>query len=82
MILKESIAGGASLPASGSEDGASAKSYVGLTGEAATDLHPAGKGIFDGEFLDIISDGEYVEKGTPLKIVKHEGSRIVVIRNI
>ncbi len=85
MILKEAIAGGASIP---SEDGtpssagsaATPKSYVGLTGEAATDLRPAGKGRFGDRHLDIISDGEFIDKGTPLKIVKHEGSRIVVVK--
>ncbi|MCB1061356.1 MAG: hypothetical protein KDN20_00380 [Verrucomicrobiae bacterium] len=85
MILRESIAGGASLPGEGGGDltgGASSTSasYVGLTGEATTDLHPAGKGQFGTLHLDIISEGEYIEKGTPLTILKHEGSRIVVGR--
>ncbi|MCB1230944.1 MAG: hypothetical protein KDN19_11785 [Verrucomicrobiae bacterium] len=86
MILKESIAGGASIPMEeGGEEGAAESeskpmTYVGLTGVASTDLRPAGKGSFGVRHLDIISDGEFIEKGTPLKVVKHEGSRIVVVR--
>ncbi len=86
MILRESIAGGASLPAEGVVDeggepgSVATTSYVGLTGEATTDLRPAGKGRFGTLHLDIISDGEFIEKGTPLSVVKHEGARVVVVR--
>ncbi|MCB1092723.1 MAG: hypothetical protein KDL87_14400, partial [Verrucomicrobiae bacterium] len=82
MILKQAIPGGASIPmeTEPGESAAERKSYVGLTGEAASPLRPAGKGRFGGLFLDIISDGEFIEPGTPLVVVKHEGSRIVVMR--
>jgi len=84
LVLKESVAGGASIPIEvgpgGGGEVAERKSYVGLTGEAGTDLRPAGKGRFGGLWLDIISDGEYITKGTPLTVVKHEGARIVVMR--
>ena len=43
-----------------------------------TDLRPAGKGRFDDELLDIISDGEFIPKGEGIQVAKHEGSRIVV----
>ncbi|MGY8642267.1 MAG: NfeD family protein [Verrucomicrobiales bacterium] len=79
MILKESIAGGASIGERDEETGI-AESYVGLEGIAESDLRPAGKGRFDRKFLDITADGEFIETGTALKIIKQEGSRIVVER--
>ncbi len=83
LILSESVAGGASIDgqvsSSGSDDTeAKPVDYTDWTGEATTDLRPAGKGRFKGKLLDITADGEYLEKGTELVITKHEGSRIVV----
>ncbi|WP_407268457.1 NfeD family protein [Radiobacillus sp. PE A8.2] len=51
---------------------------VGLEGNAATTLRPAGKGIFNDEWLDVVSEGGYIAKDSTIKIVKTEGSRIVV----
>lgn len=86
MILKEAIPSGASIPSDGSdgerESVEERRSYIGLTGEATTDLRPAGKGRFGDLYLDIISDGEFIDRGTKLKVVKHEGSRVVVAREI
>lgn len=80
LILRESLAGGASIPVETDSGAAPRTTYVGLTGTAATDLRPAGKGAFGTLHLDIISDGEFIEKGAPLRVLKHEGSRIVVAR--
>jgi membrane-bound serine protease (ClpP class) len=76
LVLAEAIAGGASIPASHSAG--AEKSCVGLVGEATTDLRPSGKGVFGNQYLDIISTGEFISKGESLKVVRHEGSRIVV----
>lgn len=73
LVLAEVVPAGASLAAV-----EKVSELVGLTGEATTDLRPSGKGIFGGRLLDIISDGEFIAKGRALRIVKHEGSRIVV----
>jgi membrane-bound serine protease (ClpP class) len=51
---------------------------LGLEGEAQTTLRPAGIGIFDNERLDVVSEGGYITKGKKIKIVKTEGSRVVV----
>ncbi len=83
LILKQAVPGGASLQESGAvlAEGSEPHvpvSLIGQTGSATTDLRPAGKGTFGDRYLDIVSDGEFIERGSPLKIVKHEGSRIVV----
>lgn len=53
-------------------------SFVGLTGEAVTALRPTGMAAFDSVKLNVVSDGEFIEKGTRVTIVSAEGSRILV----
>ncbi len=78
LILQEAVAGGASIDQPCIEEKES--SYVGLSGVTSTDLLPSGKGDFDGRYLDIVSDGEFIKKGESVTVVLHEGSRIVVAR--
>ncbi|WP_072887969.1 NfeD family protein [Ornithinibacillus halophilus] len=51
---------------------------IGLEGVTVTQLRPSGVGQFDGERIDIVSEGGFVEANKPVKIVKVEGVRIVV----
>ncbi len=44
----------------------------------STPLRPSGTIELDGERIDVISEGSYIGKGKSVKIVKVEGSRIVV----
>ena len=79
LILQEAIDGGAAIDnGSEGEDSEAEKSLVGREGTASTDLVPSGKGRFGSDLLDVVSDGTFVERGTPLRILRHEGSRIVV----
>ncbi len=78
LILQEAVASGGSIEQPELEG--MKESYVGLTGEAMTDLLPSGKGEFGGKYVDIVSDGEFIEKGEPVKVIQHEGPRIVVTR--
>lgn len=52
--------------------------FVGKTGVARTPLRPVGNADFDGVQLDVVSRGEYIERGTPVVVVEVEGRRIVV----
>jgi membrane-bound ClpP family serine protease len=56
----------------------SSNDLVGLEGITTTVLRPAGTGDFQGRKLDVVTDGEYIPKGTPIRITKVEGFRIVV----
>lgn len=80
LVLDEAVPAGASIDGQIMADSTTREreSFLGWEGEAVTDLRPAGKGRFQGKLLDIIADGEYVEKDHLIKIIKHEGSRIVV----
>lgn len=51
---------------------------LGKEGVAATDLHPSGTGDFDGVEFDVISEGKYISKGTPLVIAKVQGAKLIV----
>lgn len=50
----------------------------GVEGVAITDLRPTGVGLFEDERLDIISESEWIEEGTPVRIVSAEGYRHIV----
>ncbi|MFN3346832.1 MAG: NfeD family protein, partial [Candidatus Bipolaricaulaceae bacterium] len=52
--------------------------YVGKRGKALTDLHPVGKGEFEGEQLDVVAEEGFIPKGSPVEIVRDEGYRKVV----
>jgi membrane-bound serine protease (ClpP class) len=52
--------------------------WLGAQGVTLTPLRPAGTGLFRGDRLDIMSEGEYVPAATTVTIVRVEGNRIVV----
>ncbi len=51
---------------------------MGRRGVAATVLRPVGTGDFDGVRLDVVTEAEFIAKGTPIEIIRVNGSRIVV----
>lgn len=55
-----------------------AHSATGLTGTTTTMLRPAGKGRFEGRLYDIVSRGDFLDKGVKVRIVRAEGNRYVV----
>ena len=52
--------------------------FLGKEGITATALRPAGIAEFDGVRLDVISEGEFLDGNTAVRIEKVEGARIVV----
>lgn len=53
---------------------------VGDTGIVFTFLRPSGKAKIGNEVFDVITEGEFLEKGTPVEIMEIIGNRIVVRR--
>jgi len=53
---------------------------IGAEGLALTVLRPAGTGEFGSQRLDVVTEGEFLEKGAKIIIVRTEGRRIVVER--
>ena len=51
---------------------------IGATGKAMTTLRPAGKARIGEDLVDVVSEGPYVEPGTPIEVVEVQGNRVVV----
>lgn len=51
---------------------------IGKTGIAKTTLRPTGTAIIDGELVDVITLGEFLQAGTPLVVTRVEGVRVIV----
>ena len=51
---------------------------LGKKGTAETDLRPAGVARIDDIKFDVMSDGNYINKGSVLEIIRVEGSKLVV----
>lgn len=51
---------------------------IGLIGETISPLRPSGTAMFDDERIDVVTEGSYISEKRKVKIVKTEGSRIVV----
>ena len=73
LVLNDSIS---------TEDGyVASESRLELLGQkliAYTDLRPAGVAILDNEKLDVVTDGDFIEKGNKIEVIRVEGMRIVV----
>jgi membrane-bound serine protease (ClpP class) len=54
------------------------EALVGASGVALTNLRPSGVALIGGERIDVVADGEYIEKDRKVRVVQVEGSRIVV----
>ncbi|HKP96482.1 MAG TPA: NfeD family protein [Fibrobacteria bacterium] len=55
-----------------------ARISVGLAGTAKTPLRPAGKAVFAGETIEVVSRGEFIEAGTPVEVARIDGNNVVV----
>lgn len=51
---------------------------VGAVGNALTDLRPAGLARFGDERVDVVTLGDFIEAGSPLRVVRVEGNRVTV----
>jgi membrane-bound serine protease (ClpP class) len=54
------------------------RAWLGKRGTAASTLRPAGIADFEGERVDVVSDGDFIEAGDPIAVVRVDGNRIVV----
>ncbi len=53
---------------------------LGKKGRTTSVLRPAGIGDFDGVRLNVVTEGDFIERDMPIEIVSVEGARIVVRR--
>ncbi len=72
---KKSGEGGESAESS---EGQGKSDLIGKKGICLTDLRPVGKADFDGEVLIVQTDGDYIEKGREIVVIRKEGLCLVV----
>ncbi len=51
---------------------------IGSVGITASALRPSGKAIFGDSYMDVVSDGAYVDHGAPVEVIRIAGNRIIV----
>ncbi len=55
------------------------KAYLrGANGIALSDLRPAGIARFDNERVDVVTEGDFVDAGSHLEVIRVEGNRVTV----
>ena len=52
--------------------------FLGKTGVAETTLRPSGIALIDGRRLDVVSRGEYIDRGTGIVVAAVTGNQIIV----
>ena len=52
--------------------------FLGREGQTTTVLRPTGIAEFEGVRLNVVSEGEFIASGTTVRIVRIEGSRVLV----
>ncbi|MFW6291947.1 MAG: NfeD family protein [Spirochaetota bacterium] len=84
LILSADRSEGRSREGNDGPNGAAAEGdlYAHLTpgteGEAVTVLRPSGTGRFGRARVSVVTSGEFIESGAPIRIVRVEGNRVVV----
>jgi len=66
------------LKSTESEGARDSRPVVGRAGVAVSPLRPAGIAQIDGERVDVVSDGAFVESGQRIEVMRVDGNRIVV----
>ncbi len=54
------------------------KTYMNMQGTAVTNLRPAGMAMIETVRLDVVTDGEFIDKGTNVVVVQVTGNQIIV----
>jgi len=78
MLSKKLILQSSARKEEGYQAADNRKDLIGREGMALTALRPAGLAEFDGEKLDVISEGAFIQPNTRVQIIEVEGRRIVV----
>lgn len=60
------------------ELGAEKPELLGQTGVASTNLRPSGAALINGRRVDVVTEGNMIERGTSITVVALEGLRVVV----
>lgn len=73
LVLQRNIEAG-----SGYTSDVKLKELLGKKGKALTDLRPSGAAIIENGRFDVVTNGEYINKGTKIVVIYEEGSKVIV----
>jgi membrane-bound serine protease (ClpP class) len=76
LILDVGLSSGAGYASAPEDD----RGWLGKSGTTVTPLRPAGIADIDGQRVDVVSDGEFIDSGAPIRVTRVDGNRIVVRR--
>jgi membrane-bound serine protease (ClpP class) len=74
LILETELLAGAA----GASAPAHEQRWLGKSGTTVTPLRPAGLAHLDGERVDVVSEGAFIEAGQAIDVIRVDGNRIVV----
>jgi membrane-bound serine protease (ClpP class) len=77
MIMRRTLAGAGATAVAGSH-GEELSGLVGEVGLALTPLRPAGRAEFGDRQADVVTQGEFLERGTRVEVMEVHGPRVVV----
>ncbi|MCG3150379.1 MAG: hypothetical protein PCFJNLEI_03863 [Verrucomicrobiae bacterium] len=80
LFQKLELSTSTSVAAGYTTSAGTAASLLNATGTAETQLRPSGKGRFGSQLVDVITEGDLIEKGAVIRITEVHGSRVVVTR--
>ena len=62
------------------DSGNELKLQIGISGVADTILRPAGKATINGELYDVVTEGDFINRGDAIVVTDIQGNRVVVSR--
>jgi len=77
LVSRHTLAG-ATVASTGKGKEGATSGLLGQVGVAVTPLRPTGRAEFDERLLDVVTEGDFLEKGTPLEIIEVRGRQVVV----
>lgn len=81
LVHKESgltLSGPADAPLSGDEALGAGRIAVGDAGSALSELRPSGRAMIQGQIVDVMTPGNWLPQGAPVRVIEVAGNRIVV----
>ena len=82
LILSPAVAaagrGGSQVSMTSPPESASVGVQIGDVGEVISTLRPAGKARFGDAIVDVVATGEFLNRGTQVRIIEIHGGRVVV----
>jgi membrane-bound serine protease (ClpP class) len=55
---------------------------VGKSGVAITSLRPAGTALIEGQRVDVVTQGTFIDKDSEVTIIRIDGNRVVVDKQV